>query len=233
MEAAAAKFYSNNYRQMYEVTRDFLHYFYAGNAGSHPNELFWKARRLLKFDENIGAQQAFSFFINTIPGNPHPALAKQVPLFHQFMRNLDHPLDEIKTTPNIQKIVDGGFRRSDKLNNEDIPIVNGKLESTWRIDKKSHTLEAIRGITFDRERPVFSSTSSWLLGRNVAPLEKSACDLLELIDGETPWSAIVAKYSADAGLTPEAGRQRTSEIVTPLLAEDYVLVRSRAVAGQT
>ena len=233
MEAEAAKFYSNNYRQMYEVTRDFLHYFYTGNASAHPNELFWKARRLLKFDENIGAQQAFSFFINTIPGNPHPALAKQVPLFHQFMRNLDHPLDEIKSTSNIQKIVEGGFRRSDKLNNEDIPIVNGKLESTWRIDRKSHTLEAIRGITFDRERPVFSSTSSWLLGRNVAPLENSACDLLELMDGETAWSAIVAKYSADAGLTQEAGRHRTAEIVTPLLAEDYVLVKSRAVAGQT
>src|SRR5271157_2884972 len=28
MEGAAVKFYSDNYRQMYEVTRDFLHYFY-------------------------------------------------------------------------------------------------------------------------------------------------------------------------------------------------------------
>jgi FAD-dependent halogenase len=230
MDAAAAKFYSNNYRQMYEVTRDFLHYFYAGNASAHPNDLFWEARRMLKFDDNIGAKQAFSFFINTIPGNPHPALAKQVPLFHQFMRNLDHPLDEIKAVPGIKKIVNGAFKSADKLNDEDIPIVNGTLESTWRIDRKSHTLEPIRGITFDRERPVFSSTSSWLLGRNVAPLDDSACNLLELMDGEATWSSIVGKYSGEAGLAIEQARERASEIVTPLLAEDYVLVRSRGAA---
>jgi len=230
MEAAAAKFYSNNYRQMYEVTRDFLHYFYAGNASAHPNDLFWEARRILKFDDNIGAKQAFSFFINTIPGNPHPALAKQVPLFHQFMKNLDHPLEKITRAPGMDKIVTGGFRSTDQLNDQDVPIVNGKLESTWRIDRNSHTLEPIRGITFDRERPVFSSTSSWLLGRNVAPLDEKACDLLQLIDGETPWSSIVSKYSGQMGLPVEQGRKTIMEIAALLLADDYVLVRS-AVAG--
>lgn len=231
MELAAAKFYSNNYRQMYEVTRDFLHYFYAGNASAYPNDLFWEARRILKFDENIGAKQAFSFFINTIPGNPHPALAKQVPLFHQFMNNLDHSLNEIKAAPGgIKKIVEGGFKSADELNDEDVPIINGRLEATWRIDRKSHTLEPIRGITFDLERPVFSSTSSWLLGRNVAPLDESACNLLELMNGETPWSSILSKYSRDVGLPLEQGKKRTAEILTPLLAENYVLVRSRGVA---
>ena len=227
METAAATFYSNNYRQMYEVTRDFLHYFYAGNASAHPNDLFWEARRILKFDENIGAKQAFSFFINTIPGNPHPALAKQVPLFHQFMKNLDHSVNEVKVAPGIKEIASGAFKRADELRDEDIPIVNGRLESTWRIDRESHTLEPIRGITFDRERPVFSSTSSWLLGRNVSPLDESACRLLGLMDGETPWASIVGKYSEEAGVPLEHGRKRTSEIVTPLLAEDYVLVRSQ------
>jgi FAD-dependent halogenase len=226
IEAAVAKFYSNNYRQMYEVTRDFLHYFYAGNASAHKNDLFWEARRLLKFDENIGAQQAFSFFINTIPGNPHPALQKQIPLFHQFMNNLDHPLDEIKPGQSIEKILEGGFRSAEVLLDEDIPVVNGTLESTWRINRESHTLEPIRGITFDRERPVFSSTSSWLMGRNIAQLDDRTCDLLQLIDGEASWSSIVSKFAGEARLPVEQGKQQASEIVTNLLAEGYVLVRS-------
>ncbi len=230
MEAAAAQFYANNYRQMYEVTRDFLHYFYAGNVSAHPNELFWEARRMLKFDENIGAKQAFSFFINTIPGNPHPALQKQIPLFHQFMKNLDHPLDRLKAAPGVEKMASAGFKSANRLVDEDVPIVNGRLESTWRINRQSHRLEPLRGISFDRDRPVFSSTSSWLLGRNVAPLDAGAFDLLELMDGEAPWSSIVSKYSGAASLPLEQGRTRASEIVTPLLAENYVLVRGRVTA---
>jgi hypothetical protein len=220
MEMPAAQFYSNNYRQMYEVTRDFLHYFYAGNANAHPNELFWEARRMLKFDENIGAKQAFSFFVNTIPGNPHPALQKQIPLFHQFMKNLDHSVNE------VQRLANEGFKRVTQLKDEDIPVVNGKLESTWRINREGHVLEPICGVTFDRDRPVFSSTSSWLLGRNLAPLSDSACNVLRFMDGETVWSSIVSRYSSETGLPPDQGKNKLSEIVTPLLAEDYVLVRS-------
>jgi len=230
METAAAQFYATNYRQMYEVTRDFLHYFYAGNASAHPHELFWEARRMLKFDENIGAKQAFSFFINTIPGNPHPALQKQIPMFHQFMRNLDHSVNEVSSPPGMAKIVSGGFRRADCLTDDDIPIVNGRLESTCRIDRATHTLERIRGVSFDRDRPVFSSTSSWLLGRNVAPLDDGASKLLDLMDGETPWASIVDRYCTHAGLSLDQGRARTSEIVSPLLAGDYVLVRPSIAA---
>ncbi|WP_434044413.1 MULTISPECIES: NAD(P)/FAD-dependent oxidoreductase [Sorangium] len=230
METAAAKFYSNNYRQMYEVTRDFLHYFYAGNASAHPNELFWEARRMLKFDENIGAKQAFSFFINTIPGNPHPALQKQIPLFHQFMRNLDHPLDEMKAAPDLEKMARGTLKSAGNLDDQDIPVVNGRLESTWRINRNSHTLEPIRGVSFDRDRPVFSSTSSWLLGRNLAPLDEDSCKLLELMDGEAPWSSVVRKYAGAMGVPLEQGRQRASEVLTTLLVENYVLVRDRESA---
>ncbi|XXY55118.1 NAD(P)/FAD-dependent oxidoreductase [Sorangium sp. So ce269] len=230
MEMAAAKFYSNNYRQMYEVTRDFLHYFYAGNASAHPNELFWEARRMLKFDENIGAKQAFSFFINTIPGNPHPALQKQIPLFHQFMRNLDHPLDEMKVVPDLEKMARGTLKSAGSLDDRDVPVVNGRLESTWRINRDSHTLEPIRGVSFDRDRPVFSSTTSWLLGRNLAPLDEDSCKLLELMDGEAPWSSVVGRYAGAMGVPLEQGRQRASEILTRLLADNYVLVRARESA---
>ena len=230
MEVPAAKFYANNYRQMYEVTRDFLHYFYAGNASAHPNDLFWEARRMLKFDDNIGAKQAFSFFINTIPGNPHPALEKQIPLFHQFMKNIDHPLDEIKKKPGMEQIAAGGFKRAAGLSDDDVPIVNGRLESTWRINRASHTLEPMRGVSFDLDRPVFSSTSSWLLGRNIAQLDDGACDLLKLMDGKAPWSAIVSRYAGEARLSVEHARVRASDIASRLLAADYVLVRSPGAA---
>jgi flavin-dependent dehydrogenase len=227
METEAAAFYSNNYRQMYEVTRDFLHYFYSGNSSAHQDELFWKARKALNFDDNIGARQAFGFFINTIPGNPHPAMAKQIPLFHQFMKNIPHPLDEMKEAPGIQRVVDEAqeLRKADRLDDDDVPIVNGRLESTWRFDRESHTLAPVHGVTFDRERPVFSSTSSWLLGRNVASLPDEACRLLELMDGTASWASIVSKYIEQEGLSPEEGRAKTSEIVAPLLADDYVLLR--------
>ncbi len=230
METEAASFYTDNYRKMYEVTRDFLHYFYSGNGSAHPGEIFWTARKMLNFDHNIAAKQAFTFFINTIPGNPHPALTKQIPLFHQFMKNIPHPLDELSEAPGVQQVADrtSAFRKADRLEDKDVPIVNGRLESTWRIDRESHALAPLHGVTFDRERPVFSSTSSWLLGKNIAQLPDEACRLLGLMDGTAPWASIVNKYAEEQGLTPSEGRARTSEIVAPLLAEEYVLLRSAA-----
>ena len=185
---------------------------------------------MLKFDENIGAKQAFSFFINTIPGNPHPALSKQIPLFQQFMRNLDHPLEEAGRAEGIRNLVDRskGLQTATTLADEDVPIVNGRLESTWRIDRESHTLAPNRGITFDRERPVLSSTSSWLMGRNLAPLEDEAFEVLEMVDGQAPWSSIVHRYSEVQGLPEEQGRRKLAEIVDPLLSESFLLVRSSA-----
>jgi flavin-dependent dehydrogenase len=226
LEQEATEFYANNYRQMYEVTRDFLHYFYAGNASAHPNEIFWNARRALKFDENIGAKQAFSFFINTIPGNPHPALKKQIPMFQQFMTNLDHTVNEI-TSP-TGDLMTQQLRLADRLEEDDVPVVNGRLESSWQFNREKHLLEQIRGVTFDRDRPVFSSTSSWLLGRNIAALKNEAWDVLKLVDGQQSWSSIVGQYTAaqkeETGLDSEA----VSDIIAFLLAERFVLVRDRA-----
>ncbi len=226
MEAPAATFYSDNYRTMYEVTRDFLHYFYAGNASAHPEELFWKARSILRFDENLGAKQAFSFFINTLPGNPHPALQKQIPLFRQFMTHLDHSVNEVSSVPGMAEIVSGSVSSAEDLHDDDVPVVNGTMEATWRIDRSSHRLERIWGVTFDRERPVFSSTSSWLLGRNLAPLDEEAARLLSLVDGATPWSVIVERYASLRGVPLDKGRQAATGIVRALLAEDLVLAQS-------
>jgi flavin-dependent dehydrogenase len=225
MDAEAARFYADNYRQMYEVTRDFLHYFYSGNATAHPDQLFWKARKLLNLDENIGAKQAFGFFINTIPGNPHPAVSKQIPMFHQFMNNLSHPLDEMRRSPGMQARFEAGLslRRAERLDDDDVPVVNGRLEKTWTIDRNRHELSRLEGIAFDRDRPVFSSTSSWLLGRNVAALDHDACRLLALIDGTRRWAAIVRDFESDNGTKSDA-----TEVIGPLLEEDFVLVQEPA-----
>ncbi len=225
MEHEATEFYANNYRQMYEVTRDFLHYFYAGNASAHPNELFWNARRMLKFDENIGAKQAFSFFINTIPGNPHPALQKQIPLFQQFMKKLDHTVNEINSPTG--DLVTQQLRLTDRLMDDDVPVVNGRLESSWQFNRAKHLLEQVRGVTFDLDRPIFSSTSSWLLGRNIAALKNEAWDLLKLVDGRRSWSSIVGQYTAahEGGACQDG--EAVSKIIAPLLAEKFVLVRDQ------
>ena len=225
MEEPASSFYCNNYRQMYEVTRDFLHYFYAGNATAHKDEIFWEARRTLKFGENIGAKQAFGFLINTIPANPHPSVQKQIPMFHQFVKNIDLE-NELGQDEKLQEIAEDGksLRQATRLDDDTIPVANGTLESTWNIDRDSHKLRPIRGITYDRERPVFSSTGSWLMGRNVAALDDEACDLLELMDGSTPWSTVVAKFGQAAGLTLDAAQKSARKAVEGLLAEQFVLI---------
>lgn len=225
MAHEATEFYANNYRQMYEVTRDFLHYFYAGNASAHPDELFWNARRLLKFDDNIGAKQAFSYFINTIPGNPHPALKKQIPLFQQFMKNLDHTVNEISSPTG--DVVTQQLRLTDRLEDHDVPVVNGRLESSWQFNREKHLLEQVRGVTFDLERPVFSSTSSWLLGRNIAALKSEAWNLLNLVDGRRSWSSIVGQYTAAHDEGEGQDGEAAAKIIEYLLAEKFVLVRDR------
>ena len=225
MEESASSFYCNNYRQMYEVTRDFLHYFYAGNATAHKDEIFWEARRTLKFGENIGAKQAFGFLINTIPANPHPAVQKQIPMFHQFVNNIDL-MNECEQDDKLRELVEEGKsrRHASEIDDNTIPVANGKLESTWTIDRADHKLKSIRGITYDRERPVFSSTGSWLVGRNVAALDDEACDLLELMDGSTPWCSIVAKFAQAAGLTIDAARKAAGKTIDKLLVEQFVLI---------
>jgi hypothetical protein len=126
----------------------------------------------------------------------------------------------------MAEIVSGSVSSAEDLHDDDVPVVNGTMEATWRIDRSRHRLERIWGITFDRERPVFSSTSSWLLGRNLAPLDEEAARLLSLVDGVTPWSAIVERYASLRELPLDEGRQAATGIVRGLLAEDLVLAQS-------
>ena len=181
-EAAATEFFVSNYRRMYEVTRDFLHYFYAGNSQGRSEDMFWKARKVLNLGENVGASQAFCFLVNTLPANPHPALRKQIHMYMQFMDQVEHPVDAMKEqVAGTQRIAKERF--TDELAPDVIPLLNGKLAESWVIDGGRHTLEPVRGLAYDEDRPVFSSTSSWLLGRNIHPLSADAWALAQKLDG--------------------------------------------------
>ena len=62
------------------------------------------------------------------------------------------------------------------------------------------------------------------MGRNVAALDDEACDLLELMDGSTPWRAIVEKFAQAAGLTIDTAQKTAGTVIDKLLAEQFVLI---------
>ena len=231
-EASAAEFYRSNYRQMYEVTRDFLHYFYAGNLSAHSDDLFWKARSVLQLSDNVGACQAFCFLVNTLPGNPHPALKKQIHMYEQFMEQLDHPMEEMEEDEGLQDRMKAIGERtgegSDALNvgDESILVLNGTPEKSWTVDGERHQLQAVNGIAFDGERPVFSSTSSWLLGRNIVPLESDAWDLALLVDGKRSWGEVLALWADSRQRTVAEVREPALVLLETLASERLVVMKS-------
>jgi halogenation protein CepH len=224
-EPHCVDFYNQNYLRMWTVTRDFLHYFYAGNANAHPDELFWKARETLALNENVGAKQAFCFMVNTIPANPHPALEKQIHMFQQFMDHVEHPMEAMSSEADFQDLLGEahGWVSVDELTDAVVPVVNGSLESSYRIDKDSHTLLEVRGVAYDQDRTVFSSTSSWLLGRNLYPLDATDCDLLALCDGSRTWAQIKERADGDGAVLEER--------LTSLHGERFVLLRGESANG--
>ena len=226
-------FYNTNYLRMWTVTRDFLHYFYAGNASSHPDDFFWAAREALELGENVGAKQAFCFMVNTIPGNPHPALEKQIHMFQQFMDNIEHPIEAMSCEMDFSDLIGESHDWVDfgALSDRAVPVLNGTLETSWTIDKDSHTLRAVRGISYDQDRTVFSSTSSWLLGRNLYPLADDACDLLELCDGKTPWSHVISQHAERTGASVDEVRADLTRRLEALWDDRFVLLRGEVAHG--
>ena len=190
---------------------------------------------MLKVEDNIGAKQAFGFLVNIIPGNPHPAARKQVPMFHRFMENLDHPLAQFEDSESLQTIVRRGSTMTPCPAPDDnaVPVVNGTLASSWVVDRESHTLKPLRGIAYDRERPVFSSTSSWLMGRNIAALNDDDFELLGLIDGEKSWSRVLATYARRADIGEAQARVKLAPSIDRLLTEQFVLGREVKSCGSS
>lgn len=233
VEAEAASFYDQNYQRMWEQTRDFLHYFYAGNALADKDDIFWKARSNLNLGDNVAACQAFCFLVNTIPGNPHPALRKQIHMYMQFMDQLDHPLDEMEEEAAIHDKIEEPTTQGwddlslSTLSDATIPVCNGDLERSWMIDGDNHLLKPVRGLTYDQSRPVFSSTSSWLLGRNIHPLDEASCDLLERMDGTTTWGDLLNDLAASKKCSLDDARAGALPLLDALCRERLVLLRTR------
>ena len=163
--------------------------------------------------------------VNTIPGNPHPAVEKQIHMFQQFMDHMEHPMEAMSCQTDYQELLGraNGWVEFDKLSDSVVPVVNGSVESSYRIDKASHSLEEIRGVAYDQERAVFSSTSSWLLGRNLFPLEDADCELLELCDGSKTWGEVLE--------TAESEPEVLAERLSSLYEERFVLLRGEVVNG--
>ena len=225
LEQQAIDFYDGNYKQMYSVTRDCLLYFYSGNLIGH-DDVFWQARRLMKFGDNAGAKQAFSFLVNTVAANPHPAAARQIHMFHQFMDNLEHPIEEMADEPEFTALQEANSPRPaniDDLTDATLLKVNGHIEDTCVINAEEHLLEPVRGIAYDAERPVFSSTASWLLGRNFASMDADALALLELVDGERDWRTILDTYAAEHACTPGEASEALEPSLHRLTKEAFLL----------
>jgi halogenation protein CepH len=225
-EADAARWYDLNYRHMYEVTRDFLHYFYASNSGAFAEEMFWKARSALNCSDNFGAKQAFTFLINTIPGNPHPAMGRQVQLFREFMGRLEHPAEVREGSPELVSAIGAAHALSvDAVALGAVPVVNGEFERSWVIDRDTHRLMPAEGVRYDRNRAVLSSTSAWLLGQNFYPVDDTSARLLRRVDGSATWGSILA-----AETTQLPGAESTLMAAAERLTRDrIVLVRDAAV----
>ena len=219
-EAAVTNFYQKNYRQMYEVTRDFLHYFYAGASTKYPDELFWKGRKNLRVGENVGAKQAFTFFTAIIPGNPHPAVGKQISLFKNMMNNVEHPKEKLETEfrekekwANIKEISASEVQDDTRL------VVNGTFEKSYTIDGKSRQLIPMWGVSYDKERPVLSNTASWLMGENFLGVEQEMALVLKHLDGQKTWAEVQRAVRAEDSKVSVAG-------VLEKLCQDRIVLKS-------
>jgi FAD-dependent halogenase len=184
-------FYQRNYKQMYEVTRDFLHYFYAGATSAYQDELFWKGRSNLRLGENVGAKQAFTYFTAIIPGNPHPAVSKQISLFKNMMDKVEFPKEKLEQEMSAETV----WKKTKEVSINEIEhqtrlLVNGRLEKSFTIDSKSRKLIEAWGIAYDTDRPVLSNTASWLMGQNFYPVDQSQLELLKNFDGQRTWQNI-------------------------------------------
>ncbi|MEE2751375.1 MAG: hypothetical protein VX519_08085, partial [Myxococcota bacterium] len=113
------------------------------------------------------------------------------------------------------------------LREDTIPVLNGDLDTSWQIDGDTHRLEPVRGVTFDESRPVFSSTSSWLLGRNIVALDDASWNLVQLLDGSSSLGEVLDRYvdANGSGGTREEGRV----LMEALCEEKLVLLRTQAV----
>jgi halogenation protein CepH len=86
----------------------------------------------------------------------------------------------------------------------------------------------VRGVAYDQDRPVFSSTSSWLLGRNFAEIEGVSLELLELMDGQRSWAEIVESWAQSRQVESDEARSVLGAALRALCEENFVRIRATA-----
>ncbi len=216
-EQEVNQFFQTNYARMYSVTRDCILYFYSAN-GLHGEEVFWKARKLMNFGDNIGAKQAFSHLVNTVAANPHPSARRQIHMFSQFMKNLEHPLEDMKQNHTLQEqSQDPKTFEPAELNEKSVLHINGEFLKSFEIDDNTHCLNPVSVIAYDINQPVFSSTSSWLLGRNASVLNSLQADLAERIDGKKCWETILNEWADSEPQDSIRERKHAAETIQELI----------------
>ncbi len=72
---------------------------------------------------------------------------------------------------------------------------------------------------------MFSTSASWLLGRNIHPLEDSALSLLGSFDEKTSWGEVIRAHASREGLPEDEARETLQAALQPLVEENIVLLR--------
>ena len=151
------------------------------------------------------------------------------------MDQIDHPLEEMKTDGGLQDRIASIEARVGEafeglnLSSDSVLVLNGEKAQSWSVDGDSHVLVPVKGIAFDAERPIFSSTSSWLLGRNIYPLERLDWCMAEAIDGERTWAEVLDLVAKSESCSVEMIREAVTLSVRKLAAEELVTLRTARV----
>tara|TARA_B110000037_G_scaffold196874_1_gene234485 strand:+ start:112 stop:558 length:447 start_codon:yes stop_codon:yes gene_type:complete len=148
-------------------------------------------------------------------------------MFHQFVDKIEHPLGEMAVEEEFEQLVESKGASNSGLSLDALVVVNGTLSSTCVIESETHTLKQVRGILFDEDRPVFSSTASWLLGKNFSEMSPEALAVLDFLDGEREWSDVVLSWGQEKELYGEKAHEAIDPIVSMLLTEGFIRIQDR------
>ena len=143
-------------------------------------------------------------------------------MFHQFVDKMEHPIDEMAAEDEFKELVSAKGAVDGELSSDSLLVVNGVFDKACVIDDERHVLRPVKGVAFDEERPVFSSTASWLLGRNFSELEGEALEVAELLDGERTWGEVVSTWAAGKSLSTEEASKHLAPVAKSLLDERFV-----------
>ena len=83
----------------------------------------------------------------------------------------------------------------------------------------------MQGIAYDADRPIFSSTSSWLLGRNLHQVDDVAAEILVEMDGKRTWRTLLEDRARTSGQDYASVRRNLEPVLNELCESGLVLQR--------